>query len=86
MPLFLCSDQVTDVLLSYLTLQQNQTNGSFKVSLTQCISLVNVHYVCTRVIFYVRRIGMYLYKYRIYGTITIYFLKGLVPVYHLIHV
>ena len=27
----------------------------------------------TRVIFYVRRIGLYLYKYRIYGTISIYF-------------
>ena len=27
----------------------------------------------TRVIFYVRRIGLYLYKYRIYGTITVYF-------------
>ena len=34
--------------------------------------------------FYVRRIGLYLYKYRIYGTITIYILKGLAPVYHLI--
>ena len=39
---------------------------------------------CTRVIFYVRRIGLYLFKYRIYGTITIYSLKGLAPVYHLI--
>ena len=26
----------------------------------------------TRVIFYVRRIGLYLYKYRIYGTLSIY--------------
>ena len=34
--------------------------------------------------FYVRRIGLYLYKYRIYGTITIYILKGLAPVHHLI--
>ena len=40
------------------------------------------HY--TRVIFYVRRIWLYLYKYRIHGTITIYILKGLAPVYHLI--
>ena len=29
-------------------------------------------FVGTRVIFYVRRIGLYLYKYRIYGTISIY--------------
>ena len=43
---------------------------------------LNIQY--TRVIFYVRRIGQYLYKYRIYGTITIYILKGLPPVYHLI--
>ena len=41
-------------------------------------------FLCTRVIFYVRRIGLYLYKYRIYGTITIYILKGVAPVYHLI--
>ena len=40
----------------------------------------------TRVIFYVRRIWLYLYKYRIYGTITIYILKGLAPVYHLIKI
>ena len=38
----------------------------------------------TRVIFYVRRIGLYLYKYRIYGTISIYILKGLAFVYQLI--
>ena len=29
----------------------------------------------TRVIFYVRRNGLYLYKYRIYGTISIYILE-----------
>ena len=29
-------------------------------------------YLYTRVIFYVRRIGLYLYKYRIYGTISIF--------------
>ena len=52
MPLFLCSDQVTDVLLSDLTLQQNQKNGPFKVSLTQCISLVNVYYVCVFFFFF----------------------------------
>ena len=40
--------------------------------------------VCTRVIFYVRRIGLYLYKYRIYGAISIYILKGLAFVYQLI--
>ena len=38
----------------------------------------------TRVIFYVRRIGLYLYKYRIYGTISIYILKGLPFFYQLI--
>ena len=38
----------------------------------------------TRVIFYVRRIGLYLYKYRIHGNINIYILKGLVLVYHMI--
>ena len=37
----------------------------------------------TRVIFYVRRIRLYLYKYRIYGTISIYILKGLAFVYQL---
>ena len=41
-------------------------------------------YQGTRVIFYVRRIRLYFYKYRIYGAITIYILKGLAPVYHLI--
>ena len=40
--------------------------------------------IFTRVIFYVRRIGLYLYKYRIYGTISIYILKGLAFVYQLI--
>ena len=40
--------------------------------------------VYTRVIFYVRRIGLYLYKYRIYGTISIYILKVLAFVYQLI--
>ena len=34
--------------------------------------------------FYVRRIGLYLNKYRIYGTISIYILKGLAFVYQLI--
>ena len=38
----------------------------------------------TRVIFYVRRIRLYLYNYRIYGTISIYILKGLAFVYQLI--
>ena len=37
-----------------------------------------------RVIFYVRRIGLYLYKYRIYGALSIYILKGLAFVYQLI--
>ena len=41
---------------------------------------------CTRVIFYVRRIGLYLYKYRIYGTKSIYILKGLAFVYQLISI
>ena len=48
------------------------------------VSVIARMCTCTRVIFYVRRIGLYLYKYRIYGTITIYILKGLPPVYHLI--
>ena len=34
--------------------------------------------------FYVRRIGRYLYKYRIYGTVSIYILKSLAFVYQLI--
>ena len=34
--------------------------------------------------FYVRRIGLYLYKNRIYSTISIYILKGLAFVYQLI--
>ena len=37
--------------------------------------------IFTRVIFYVRRIGLYLYKYRIYSIISIYVLKGLASVY-----
>ena len=37
----------------------------------------------TRVIFYVRRTGLYLYKYRNYATISIYILKGLDSVYQL---
>ena len=56
-------------------------------SADQCAStsaIAGFFFVNTRVIFYVRRIGLYLYKYRIYGTITIYILKGLAPVYHLI--
>ena len=44
----------------------------------------NIRYTSTRVIFYVRRIGLYLYKYRIYGAISIYILKGLAFVYQLI--
>ena len=40
-------------------------------------------WVSYEVIFYVRRIGLYLYKYRIYGTISIYILKGLASVYQL---
>ena len=41
----------------------------------------NLHPTQTyRVNFYVRRIGLYLYKYRIYGTISIYILKGLASV------
>ena len=38
----------------------------------------------TRVVFYFRKIGLYLYKYRIYGTISTYFLKGLAFAYQLI--
>ena len=40
----------------------------------------------TRVIFYVRRIGLYLYKYKIYGTISIYILKDLASIYQLIYI
>ena len=42
--------------------------------------------IYTRVIFYVRRIGLYLYKFRIYGTISIHILKGLASVYQLINI
>ena len=42
--------------------------------------------VFTRVIFYVRRIGLYLFKYRIYGTISIYILKGIALVYQLVSI
>ena len=42
----------------------------------QHINFIRNH-INTRVIFYVRRIRLYLYKYRIYGTISIYILKGL---------
>ena len=41
----------------------------------------NLH---TRFIFYVRRIRLYLYKYRIYVTISIYILKGLASVHQTI--
>ena len=34
--------------------------------------------------FYVRRIGLYLYKYRIYGTTSIYIFEGLASVHQLI--
>ena len=34
--------------------------------------------------FYVRRIGLHLYKYRIYGTINLHLLKGVASVYQLI--
>ena len=46
-------------------------------------SMLRTYTSDTRVIFYVRRIGLYLYKYRIYGTISIYILKGLAFVYPL---
>ena len=42
----------------------------------EMISTYEVH-------FYVRRIGLYLYKYKIYGTISIYILKGPASVYQL---
>ena len=40
----------------------------------------------TRVIFYVRKIGLYLNNYKIYGTISIYILKGLAFFYQLIYI
>ena len=46
----------------------------------------NYHDFNTRVIFYVGRIGLYLYKYRIYGTITKYILKDLAFVYQLVYI
>ena len=52
-----------------------------KSDILQCAKLFCLD--ITRVIFYVRRIGLYLYKYRIYGTISIYILKGLAFVYQL---
>ena len=45
--------------------------------------LVEIRSKNTKVIFYVRRIGLYLYKYRINDTISIYILKGLAFVYQL---
>ena len=58
---------------------------SFVVSYCEFVTLPLVSWVrCgTRVIFYVRRNGLYLYKYRIYGAISIYILKGLAFVYQL---
>ena len=57
----------------------------FNFFLTKCnfraIEIACMYAKYTRVIFYVRRIGLYLYKYRIYGTISIYILKGLAFVY-----
>ena len=38
------------------------------------------------VIFYVRRIGLYLFKYRINGIISIHILKGLTSVFQLIQI
>ena len=40
----------------------------------------------TRSFFYVRRNGLYLYKDRIYGIISIYILKGLASVLQLIYI
>ena len=60
-----------------LACEKNSRRISVGPSVVQCLK-------GTRVIFYVRRIGLFLYKYRIYGTISIYILKGLAFVYQLI--
>ena len=81
--------------LSYFVLSESRTGGKMLYEIVRFI-LCNTHLgyakfisftkLCrfyTRVIFYVRRIGLYLYKYRIFGTISIYILKGLAFVYPL---
>ena len=65
-------------LPSILSLFRNEFN---KFNKTRARMLDSIYH--TRVIFYVRRIGLYLYKYRIYGTISIHILKGLAFVYQL---
>ena len=47
--------------------------GAYKVSLSSLFK-EDTDMIDTRVIFYVRRIGLYLYEYKIYGTISIYIL------------
>ena len=59
-------------------------HNSSKIFFRSSISMSGDLFIHTRVIFYVRRIGPYLYKYRIYGTISIYILKALTFVYQLI--
>ena len=64
-------------------------NFNMKKSLNLILEMNEVVVLCkisisTRVIVYGRRIGLYLYKYRIYGTTSIYILKGLASVHQLI--
>ena len=57
------------------------------VTIVTIANVCNCNYrriMCTKGIFYVRRIGFYLYKYRIYCTISIHLLKSLAYVYQLI--
>ena len=54
----------------------NLTILILKLSISHCsdgdVPRYTYYEVYTRVIFYVRRIGLYLYKYRNYGTKSIY--------------
>ena len=72
-----------DLLLIFL--QQTRSMDSFQLVLLFCACSFSVLVLLdTRVNFFVCRIGLYLYKYRIYCTISIYILKGLPSVYQLI--
>ena len=73
-----------DVILSQECSSEHKEEE--KVSKTIRTFVIPQELEVTRVIFYVRRIGLYLYKYRIYGTISIYILKGPAFVYQLIQI
>ena len=77
---FMPNFDVNNILFKY-KLSKIQTNHIQKHKFERD---TEISHRLTRVILYVRRIGLYLYKYRIYGTITIYFLKGLAFIYQLV--